>query len=537
VWAVKNAFLGNTFFDASASAFLIGEAGQRIVLPSTISNAASPTAATDAAGTFPAVQWGWKSMDASSLPPCLSAERATTPGRTSLVVTSDTACGAEPTASFRTVEIDHTSSGALDSCASTVEGALPPRVGGRRWRKRPRSDPQLGSNPSASAAKLIDAAPRSGLSETIYGGSVGPAWIALLRAASGSEQAIAEPPLPVSPVFLEAEVEVIALRHPGDAQWSLTEPARGIDATVHRAALPHEWLLFSSGPGGGDDKVDWPLQVLLSNGHVYGCDFIVSATGTDPAAHLAWVPPSLLRSTTDGGLLVDHRMRAIGQPNIFVAGDAASVEWPRAAVNATPGGLLPLENPLAQRPLWFQMRLWNAARTTGRFAAKSMAEALDPLEEDGTGGLAFELFAHVTRFLGFKVVLLGLFNGQGLGALYETAMQRIVITSAGVQAAKPGTEQERRVSAAAGVVVPALKECCDFSSRTSIAAPAVEVHVRVSPGLEYVKLVVLHGRVVGAMLIGETDLEEAVENLILNRTDVTGMDLLHPDTDLEDFFD
>ena len=39
------------------------------------------------------------------------------------------------------------------------------------------------------------------------------------------------------------------------------------------------------------------------------------------------------------------------------------------------------------------------------------------------------------------------------------------------------------------------------------------------------------------MLIGDTDLEETFENLILSQIDVTGMDLLDPDLDLEDYFD
>ena len=58
-------------------------------------------------------------------------------------------------------------------------------------------------------------------------------------------------------------------------------------------------------------------------------------------------------------------------------------------------------------------------------------------------------------------------------------------------------------------------------------------------GVEYVKLVLSEGRVQGAVLIGETDLEETVENLILNRLDVTPYKehLLDPNIDIEDFFD
>lgn len=47
------------------------------------------------------------------------------------------------------------------------------------------------------------------------------------------------------------------------------------------------------------------------------------------------------------------------------------------------------------------------------------------------------------------------------------------------------------------------------------------------------------GRLQGAVLIGETDLEETFENLILDQMDLSqfGADLLHPSVDIEDFFD
>lgn len=47
------------------------------------------------------------------------------------------------------------------------------------------------------------------------------------------------------------------------------------------------------------------------------------------------------------------------------------------------------------------------------------------------------------------------------------------------------------------------------------------------------------GRMYGAILIGETDLEETFENLILNQMDLTqfGEDLLDPNIDIEDYFD
>ena len=66
-----------------------------------------------------------------------------------------------------------------------------------------------------------------------------------------------------------------------------------------------------------------------------------------------------------------------------------------------------------------------------------------------------------------------------------------------------------------------------------------ELWYRLRPLRDMVKVVVQDRRVVGAMLIGDTDLEETLENLILNGTDVShvGLQLLDPDFDVEDYFD
>jgi NAD(P)H-nitrite reductase large subunit len=67
----------------------------------------------------------------------------------------------------------------------------------------------------------------------------------------------------------------------------------------------------------------------------------------------------------------------------------------------------------------------------------------------------------------------------------------------------------------------------------------MEFWLRVTPGVEYIKLAVRDGRVVGALLIGDTELEEVFENLILNRLDVSalGVGLLDPEVDIADYFD
>lgn len=66
-----------------------------------------------------------------------------------------------------------------------------------------------------------------------------------------------------------------------------------------------------------------------------------------------------------------------------------------------------------------------------------------------------------------------------------------------------------------------------------------EIIVRVSERVEYVKVVMQDGRMQGAILVGDTDLEETFENLILNQLDLSayGEDILNPNIDIEDYFD
>jgi hypothetical protein len=112
----------------------------------------------------------------------------------------------------------------------------------------------------------------------------------------------------------------------------------------------------------------------------------------------------------------------------------------------------------------------------------------------------FQLFSHSTRFFGFKVVLLGLFNAQGL------------------------------------LEDPPLPN----SDLPLVTSDRLSYLLRISPEAgEYIKCVLQDGRLQGAILIGDTGLEETLENLILNQIDLTpfGDNLLNPDIDIEDYFD
>jgi hypothetical protein len=90
--------------------------------------------------------------------------------------------------------------------------------------------------------------------------------------------------------------------------------------------------------------------------------------------------------------------------------------------------------------------------------------------EEITMDFCFELFTHVTKFFGYKVVLLGKFNAQGLGNDYELL-----------------------VRCTPGVTVYDHLGVCSYQL--------------IFAGLEYVKVVLQNGRMQGAILIGETDLE------------------------------
>lgn len=209
------------------------------------------------------------------------------------------------------------------------------------------------------------------------------------------------------------------------------------------------------------DTNNWNVFVELSNGKIYGCDFLVSATGVLPNTE-PFTKHSDLKIADDGGIIVDKCMRT-NLNDVFAAGDVCNASWEHSEY-------------------WFQMRLWTQANQMGAYAAKCMISDLE--ETENFMDFCFEMFAHVTSFFGFKVILLGKYNGQGLGSDYE-----------------------------------ALLRC--------------------TMGREYVKVVLHEGRIHGALLIGETELEETLENLILNQMDVSqfGEDLLNPDIDIDDFFD
>ncbi|GAB5034528.1 pyridine nucleotide-disulfide oxidoreductase domain-containing protein 1 [Nannochloropsis oceanica] len=278
----------------------------------------------------------------------------------------------------------------------------------------------------------------------------------------------------------------------------------------------------------GNQDEDWVLWVHLTNGQVWGCDFVVSATGVMPS--VSFLGPEFERGD-DGGVLVNENMQTTASKDVYAAGDCCSMTWPESEV-------------------WFQMRLWTQARAMARYAARCMAGLVDELGS----GFAFELFAHMTRFFGFKVALLGCFNAQ----LLKDEEQRRLVQEIQVMPSLTMGGREERVKedggdrrgedeSMMGVLAPSMergrkggKEEGDAIAKETMSKDKVEILTRLTPGVEYIKVLLVGGRVKGAMLVGEsTELAETFENLILNELDVSafGVGLLDPDVDIDDYFD
>ncbi|XP_018007351.1 pyridine nucleotide-disulfide oxidoreductase domain-containing protein 1 [Hyalella azteca] len=274
-------------------------------------------------------------------------------------------------------------------------------------------------------------------SREVAGGALGPDWHEGLDVAGALQRRT---------VQLVTKVEVVGLHEPQD---------------LHQDPQLLAKLTLGLKKSSDGKEQPWPVYVELSNGLVYGCDFVVSAVGVTPNTSLLSAGDGFTLGA-DGGVCVGDRMDT-AVPDVYAAGDVCTAAW-----------------PWAQH--WHQMRLWTQARQMGSYAAKCMWASVT--QQQIYQDFCFELFTHATRFFGHKVVMLGLYNGQKLDSKYD-------------------------------------------------------ILLRMTPGLEYVKVVLKEGRMQGALLIGDTDLEETFENLILNQMDLSayGEDLLDPDVDIEDYFD
>ena len=549
-WAVRENYLGATFLDAAASDFLLA------TTPSGVSLLEHrQCATTDGRGEFflgPSFHAG--ELDDSSSPASLFTH---TSAEVCLAATS-------PGAGLQSVP-------------------LPKRGGSGGKKKRQRFHlPSKLEVPAAAAAAAAVSAHNSALgtlhlSDPLltspargpdpfllpqtppllpqWGTSLGPQWAASLATTNPGESSTFPVPQapPASPpggpkILIRRNCWVRGVRGvpgtPGD--FGLLGGGGGVALGEEGGVALDEPFSPPEGKVSGTPSTPpYPLQVYFDSvgegkagegGHVEGYDAIVWALGVTP--HSALLPAHITRHR-DGGFLVNPSMQTTDSC-VFAAGDCASVHWPRALAFAR-----------GDFPLWFQMRTWTQARVAGAYAGRCMGGVVGDSLEEGDGGASFHCFAHTTSILGFKTVLLGAFNGQGLGVAWERAVKSrrvgtVAPSSAPSSASHPGSQP---VSVTGSASAPAV-------------TPWGKLHLlfRVTPGVEFVQVVVVGGRVVGALLLGETDLEETMENLILNGTDVrvksgtagscaTGccagetheeeqiLDLLNPEFDVEDYFD
>ena len=163
-----------------------------------------------------------------------------------------------------------------------------------------------------------------------------------------------------------------------------------------------------------DEENVFPLYARTNRGLKIGCDFIVSALGVEPADG-----PKIVKSgraagleLEEGWLAVDGRFRT-SEPGIYAAGDGCHI---RPSFDRRSPHMM--ETAPSE---WLQMRLWSQAKTMGQFAARNMHEDVRtnsrvcgqmgwgpyPSDPTMTSAFPFQLFTHVTRFFGFKVILLG----------------------------------------------------------------------------------------------------------------------------------
>jgi len=322
-----------------------------------------------------------------------------------------------------------------------------------------------------------------------YGNSIGAGWTQDLR--KGLKPG-------VSSVHMETECEVSSLE-------------RGSAGKRKRRA---------------EDEDGWPLCARLSNGKRIWCDFVVSATGVSPNIEYlrrndGTFPVRVEES--DGGIAVNRYMQAFDcngnvLEHIYAAGDACSCSWPDHLTEDQRYG--------SPQSTWFQMRLWSQAKTMGAYAGRSITNFDRFIENEFGGGCNFDCFSHISKFFGLKVVLLGRYNGQGLGDAFQRVITQYEITGS----AHDGTSKLK---------TPSGRE---IATTTNNAPSAYQILVRITPGKEYIKVILgADGVVKGALLIGEAadDLAETFENLILSGTDVShlGIRMLDVDIDLEEMFD
>lgn len=178
-------------------------------------------------------------------------------------------------------------------------------------------------------------------------------------------------------------------------------------------------------------------------------------------------------------------IRQVNEPSVVLSNDDKGFRVAAADMETSTPGVFAAGDCAHVVPIdgtdWVQLRTWGQALAGGRAVAFAMAKRLGV--EDFSIGLEFEVFAHATQFFGHRVVLLGRWKAQGI------------------------TEDFR------------IMERCSGNS--------------------FVRVVLVNGRVRGAILVGDVDNAEVFENLIAGQMNVSwlGEGLVDENIELENYFD
>ena len=327
-------------------------------------------------------------------------------------------------------------------------------------------------------------------SSGVYGGALGPHWqrhLHLPERADGDgggveEGTAGQAKTRRSPVALHFNTIVTHVIN-APTQRSDTQPLLASSSLAPSSSYPSH----TAGPPPSPSPL---LRVSLSNGLVYDCALLVSATGVVPNTAMLSCSAVALSAADGDGVVASASLRT-SAPRVYAAGDCASVSF-------------------SSSPHFFQMRLWSQARTMGRNAATSMWEDAIARDDEAEGDDErhfYPLFLHELHLMGEKVILMGLFNEDRWRAKQRERQQ----------------EEEDGEGGGAEAMKVLMR---------------VRAHGDGEAG-HYVKVIMTGGRVQGCTLIGDTELEEVMENLIVNQLDIShlGDDWLHADVDLQDFFD
>ena len=228
--------------------------------------------------------------------------------------------------------------------------------------------------------------------------------------------------------------------------------------------------------------------------------------GDDAAANS---PPSSKGNDGDNTMFITDGLRVTetfelelpNKPNVFfAAGDCALCERRNEDKSTN----------------WFQMRSWSQAAQSGAQCARSM------LQVDGYEyglGFNFELFTHSTTFFGLKVNLLGSFN-----------LQKFL---------PEADEKDVRILSRKFIDDGSSNSSIEDAKKNNSEEKGEDYFTSLCSNSTFIRVVTYKGKVVGAVLVGETNLEETFENLIQDKIDVSHLenDLLDPDVDIEDYFD